>query len=1318
MNAITEQQHDSRGTGPLASPQTTTASVIVQRLTRWQAAIESRLHTQMPLLQTLEEYLLVELRMHFPDGGIDPHFIETLVDAVLRRLIDQTPLVFDHAQDAPHRWPESADRGLDIERLEAIAQAVEGAVSGFLHHYKDYLRRHWRLEAFDASLAQIIKQQMDAHFAFVDSLAQLDPMLTPQALREEIEEQDDAWRHIGQLTALATPAEHAVLQALSRVQGPDWLRWLDESDRGNLQVLQSHALQARGLLDELLDGVGSLRAYARQLAKDYARHELDMEVEPDGIEVQLRWRAVVGQPVKTYDLSELLAAGPVMEDAVSVLLVKHATWRNQPLSPAFISRMLASLDAPAEYLQALSRSYKRAELTDAMLDWFAARMRQSAFIARCAGHLKVSNHAALDALWDVLDGAPTAGTLRVCGLALPNGLHCADLLLFYREGMQGDLLLYAPGKPDGQEWIELPSLRAVSAEAGGWVSTEAGREYLLQQVPVIARDVARAYFTRVLDKPASWDLNHDVRELQAGLRECLERAVAKGLSNHLDFVELQESPRWYAGLPPDSRRVISSLNQQVRVHQQVFDEQLAGYEVFVDFAKRTVMQAIAPYMRSKGVREPVDPATVLFDYRPALSGNARVASLLELAIHGYDDNWGIDDEFGGVRSSVGQDLSKVPSADLALYIRRAYLGEQYARQVRTAFLDGSSAQYLKRRDAYRYLQLATMDRDLRIAYGKSALNADDFQSLSRQVTRLSDSPSTSNSAYEGVAVTREGMISFTVAGHIVLGVYVFACFDPKTAYWLYMPDAPDGVVFRRYLDFSGGAVAQLHDYILERVALTGRSSAARALAALAAGTTRVDTLRERHRVLDISAQFDAFIERTISDVQDITTSRAEMIKAQVIKGVFFAAAPVCMVFPPFALLLDAGSIVASARQAVEAHAQGDSQGALDQWLAAAWGSLFAVLGAASMAALLGRVAMSLKLAVRPVSLAAQRLSNVTRVAARESGPVIQPLRFKTHQAVRTRPDNLQQVTADGIFQGTYRSAPSSSQPRSTYYIRSKGRYFQVREDPYFGGLCLVDASRPTALYKLPIRRTANGKWVHNKVGLRGGDDTVRNLGRVDDLRAAFPGHVTPDVTRGALQGEAVLATFSEAVADNYLFSLNAQTCVIASLYNPVTRAGAVIHFDHNIRALIERSVRDVMRRLGGASKDIRTTLVGGDWLTGADIGEPVRSVMRRQGLRPTWDYWSYSSCLGNTYGVSLDLRSGVTSVFKTSPAQVERYYAPALTIARTGRDPVSVRARAFMARVRSEPLIADARGTVRTRQGRLASEEQLALQAFSMVIPG
>lgn len=567
-----------------------------------------------------------------------------------------------------------------------------------------------------------------------------------------------------------------------------------------------------------------------------------------------------------------------------------------------MSQLLADLDAPAGYLQPLVDQYVRAELKDAMLNWHTARLQQSAFIARCAGHLSTTHHDNLKALWENEASQQSASVLRVAGLALPNTLKCADLLLFYREDTQGtisDLLLYAPGKPDGQEWIELTSLRSVSAEIGGWAKSKAGREYLLLQLNPISRGMAEAFLIGVANKPTSWDLNKDLRGAVVDFRACLEGAVAMGLTNNLKQVELYESPRWYSALSIGPRRTISSLRHEHRVHEQMFNEQLASYEVFVDFAKRTVTQDIASYMRSKGVHEAVDPATVLIDYLPGLAdGRAKVASLLDLAIYGYDDNSGIDNPGRGVRSSVGQDLTQVRSADLAIYVRRAYLGEKYAEHIRAQFLKAEDPAYDRRRDTFYRMLLVKMDRDLRVAHGMSVLSADEFTGLTQIVTLLSSVVSTRSPSNPEDVVSREGLIKFTVGGHVVLGAYVFAYLDAKGANpWLYTPDAPDGVMFRKYRGFSGEVVAQLRDYILERVALSARTEVSRSLVALTAATTHVDTLRELNRVTDIKAEFDAYISRAITDVEDITTSRAEMIMEQVFKGLYFAAIPVCMVYP-------------------------------------------------------------------------------------------------------------------------------------------------------------------------------------------------------------------------------------------------------------------------------------------------------------------------------------------------------------------------------------------------------------------------------------
>lgn len=1305
---------------PAAADSTGTTQAILLRITRWQALIEKRLSSQMSLLEAMEDFALTELRSHYPVGNIDPGFVLALLNAILQKLIDGKTLMYLAIQDAPYRFPGGADPGLPVSRRKAVIQTVDTVSAHFLDQYQKYLREHWATKGEEAAFDRLVVRKLQRYIDDIDALFQADRLagLTLDRLRGQIEKIQDRGARRYRLTALATDSEKKILQAQSFAQLPHWLRVLNQRDRAMLREYQQQTALARAALDDLLQGYGSLRAYARQQAIEYIQLKLDMEVEPDRIDVRLRWHSAVGEPTQNRSLSELLAAGPIGQDFAAVLEVTSGpARRNQLVEPAFVADMLAQQDYPADYLQVLVGLYEREELQNALIDWFTVQLKQSAFIARCAGHLAVDDHDRLEQTWagELLDKP-----LRVAALALPNGMQCADLMVFYRESTAqavDDLVLYAPNKPDGQEWVRLPSLAALTGELWGWTQSESGREYLLQQLAPTAHRTAREYLFAVAASPALWGMSSDLRRAAMAFDECVAAAVKMGLAKNLQQLEEDHSLRWYSALAPDERRRVSSLNQELVVHQQVFNELLGGFEVFVDFARRTVAAAIAPYMRSKNVQEAVDPATVLIDYNPGIVDRKRqsVPSLLDLAIYGYDDNAGIDHPEKGVRSSVGQDLSQVRSADLALYLRRAWLGEKYASEIRGRYLDSRDPAYEPRRFAYRNVLLSKMDRDLRVARSQARLSDPVYFSLVRQVSLLSQLPMPGARLPGASVVASDGVFRFTVRGHVVLGVYVFVCSDPELSWWLYTPDAPDNLALRPYQTLFGEIAGTLHDYLMARTAVAARKTVSRSLHAIAARNQRVDTLYEAQRVSDARSEFNACIERTVTDVEDITTSRAEMIERQVVKGLTFGAAPFCMVFPPFALLLDVVFIAVSAGQAIEAHLEGDVDGALGHWLEAAWGALFAVVGARSTLKLLGSTIRSLKHTTRPVSLLAEPLKTVAPMR-KETLPAIREVRFHARQAVGKTPENLQKVTEEGVFFGTWQTPASATQPQPAYFIRSKVRYYQVRESPHFGGLCLIDARRPAAIYQRPIRLTASGKWTHDRVGLRGGNDQVRNLGQVSNLRSAFPGRVEPVLNRGAMQGEAVVAKFVAGSRDNYLFSLNAQTCVIASMYNPLTKVGAIIHFDHNIRSLVERTVKDVIARLGGSAKEIRATLVGGDWLTGADIGGPVRSVLRQQGLRPTWDYWSYSSCLGNNYAVTLNLKNGVSTVFKTSSSQVERFYTPILQRASHATDAVSKRASNFMQRVRSKPLYENSAGIVVDQTGRRATTEMIQEQAFSMVL--
>ncbi|QXI15124.1 type III effector 1 [Pseudomonas hamedanensis] len=1322
---MTDQQGIAGDTLPTTTEPAGTAQEVLLRVTRWQVMTDKRLGSQMTLLEAIEHFALIELRIHYPDGVIDPGFVISLVDAVLQKLIDGKPLIFVAVRDAPYRWPGGADPGLPADRRETVIRTVDTVAAYCLEQYKQYLHDHWQTKELEPRFDRMIERKLQRYIDDIEKLFHPEQLagLTAARLRDRIEKIQERGARRYRLTSLASPRERKIIEALAFEQLPHWLRVLKEPDRRLLHDHQEQTMQAQAVLDNLLEGYGSLQAYARQRAIDFIQLQLDMQVEPDTTLVRLAWRSAVGERTQNRSLTELLAGGPIGRDFASVAgLASDTPLRNQPLESPFIADMLATQDLPTDYHHELVRQYEREDVKEALSAWFSQRLKQSAFVARCAGHLSVADHERLEQVWD---GEASVTRLRVCGLTLPNGMKCADLLLFYREEAAGgvnDLLLYAPNKPDGQEWVRLPSLMELSGELWGWTQTESGREYLLRQLSPATGDKARAYLFSVSNDPRLWGMSRDIRRGTKTFVDCADDAAQMGLANNLKQVEQDHSPGWYAALGLEARRRISSLNQELEVHQQVLSELLTGYEVFVDFAKRTIAEAITPYLRSRNVLEPVDPATVLIDHsEPGNDYKSKVSSLLDLAIYGYDENRGINHPDRGVRSSVGQDLSQLRSAELALYLRRAYLGDAYAKEIRGKYLESGDPAYDSRRYAYRNVLLSKMDRDLRVARSKDQILETAYIALVRQVSRLSNGELPSGRGSGASIVAHDGVFRFAIRGHIVLGVYVFVWFDPDAASWLYMPDAPDGVTFRRYESFCGETTGALNDYVMSRVATGARQAVSRYLRALTAKNMHVDTLYEWQRVGDCRGEFNACIERAVTDVADITTSRAEVIEKQVVKGLVFAAAPFCIVFPPFALLLDAAFIAASVTQALGAHQEGDTDAALLHWLEASWGALFAMVGAGSAIKLLGQALRSLKQTVRPISLLAERLKSGAPARTKETLPMVREVRFKPKQAVAKAPERLQRVTDDSVFFGTWRSAPSTTQAQPAYYIRHKGKYYQVKKNPHFDGLSLIDAQRPNAIYNRPIRLTPRGKWTHERVGLRGGNDTVRNLGSITDLREAFPGRVSPDPVRGALQGEAVVAKLVDGAADNYLFSVNAQTCVVASLYNPATKIGAVIHIDHNIRSLIKARVDDVVKRIGGEAKDVRATLVGGDWLFGGDIGGVIRSELRRNGVRPTWDYWSYSLCVGNTFGVSLNLRNGVTTVFKHSMDSVRELYNPLSRAAHTlpahmPADNLSQRVLRVEARVASTPLYENRPGVVVDKNGKAVTSEMIHDQAFALVL--
>lgn len=211
------------------------------------------------------------------------------------------------------------------------------------------------------------------------------------------------------------------------------------------------------------------------------------------------------------------------------------------------------------------------------------------------------------------------------------------------------------------------------------------------------------------------------------------------------------------------------------------------------------------------------------------------------------------------------------------------------------------------------------------------------------------------------------------------------------------------------------------------------------------------------------------------------------------------------------------------------------------------------------------------------------------------------------------------------------------------------------------------------------------------------------LGTMDRLEDAFPSRILPDYLRGALPGEGILSAFNARLDDNYLYSLNAQTCIIMTLYNPANTAGAVVHFDHNISSLIDDAVATILAKLDAPrGSGLISTLSGGVWLMGGEsIGETVKNSLRKYDIHPSWQQWSLSPCLVHNYGVVLDLEQGGVDVFEHSISTLDRFLTPLLSEASRSRQsrPEIQRANTFMARFRL-PAIAEGYAGLHYADGR------------------
>lgn len=1304
------------------------ARLSLLQLTRWELWISAFFERQPFFEAFARERLMVHLRTYYPQGDVVPSFPQALLQALLQRMIDGQLPEFDADLHGPLRWlagdvPEE-DGDSWNERQSAVAQIIEGAAAGLLEDYRQSLQRLWadRPAGLDArsAVGERFLGSLDAHCSALTALFSLENIkrFDSETLQQYIEALEERWRQTFDAGGGLPDTDRQQIDALVHAALGDWFAGLAADELDTLRNFQRRHALLREQLRLLLAGVESLSAHARAEIIEHCRLTLGLDIEPDELQVQTRWNHLDYPLTRTLRLADLVAEGPFAPAQEKTrILLRDPGALNQVLPDGFLDELLGMVDPRASYHQRLSERYASAEVFAALYDLNDLRLQQSAFIGLCKGHLSAGAYARVIQVRRENGVGRDGPGDKVTGVSQFPDEPLAQLMLFYHEDDAGQLsgfVLYAPGKPDGQEWVELASLRALAVELGRWLGDGAGTRYLLDRINVRGQRKAEQFFSGVRERADAWDLSRDHRGPQYGYAECSRYLIELGRDNHLEQVAWYEAPRWFAELAPDKRRLIAGLNEDLRLLNEAMQQQVDEQESFLAFSRRNVKAAIAGYLQSCGVTGEVDPETIIFDFFPGLDGSGKVSrTLLDLAMYGYDDNWGLDNPRMPVRSSVGQDLSRVRAAELTTFLRSAWLGERYAESIRGEFLDPGNPRYAQRRALQFELTRTTLLRDVHATHGKQMIDATDRDWLLDEIGRLAEVRAPQDESADNIA--GNGLFRFTLDGRRSTGLYLFRrIVDGVAQDWLYTPQAPDDLTLRKYQSFVGAGHGAMHDWYLQHLRFVDRPLVSDWLVQLARGERTRDTLREGNRVNNFMAEYDEYLENHISDIEAVTKSRREVIVEQVTKGLLYAAFPLSLAFPPLGFVLDAVFLALGSYKAIASHVADDDAAALNHWLGVAAG-----LWGIALPGAWGALANVSRSGLRKVSEASRwnQLTDQARPGIRQGERAAVNV-MDEQRAIKKVPDNLRRMEKGGLWREVYRH--SGEDGRETFYIIDRGRHFQVVHDRDLHTLRLVDPRHPQAQYRVPIRLGSGNRWQFNEqVGVRGGAPTLY-VGQVREVADAFPARTNPLPQRGALQGEGLVARFDPAGSDNYLYSLNIESCVVACLYNPATRSGALIHIDHNIGRLVEEALDSALRGIGRGEGEgrISATLVGGDWLsTGADIGGPIRSALARRGIQANWDHWSYSSCLGNIYGVRLDLAEGTTSVFTSTRSGVQKVIDPILLDASLGgTSDIARRARRFMERFRQEGLVQRRDGEIVTLGGRPATAQQVEAQAFQVTL--
>lgn len=710
---------------------------------------------------------------------------------------------------------------------------------------------------------------------------------------------------------------------------PQWLERASVNEQLHFGELEQQLVASQADLDKQLGSHASVQAYAKNVASQLLQLELGSTLDPDNLMTISRYVFdVAGKRITQEDrrsLTDLLLCGLHEEGRRGSI-----TFEGESLPSGLNQQWLEEVmneDVRAAYGAAYRSVFQRSEVVTTMVRITRDQLLLSAFGAKLQGHL---DDTSLQRVQQAVDGN---ANLVIAPLQLRDDTR--PLLELVAIGSRSpsldDWLLYAPDSPGGQDWYQLPSLRQLSFEIGGWTATSEGSDYLLWHSHALDREAISGYMNQISKLPNLWRGVALAPTPYTGA-EVLNSVVF----NHRAWLVAQEeshTPYGYRTATQQQRQHLTRMNCELRAMKTI-EVREGGFISYERFCHQLIKQQIEEVLLSRGEKVAINPDRIFVEYERGQQ--ITLTRLIADEVHFYSDNAARDGVPRFTEATDHPPLTKLSIHDIAAWSRTLRPGEKYIDMLRATHIDRPKGFFKQR------LYTGIMQRQMSVAILQALFTGrlvrEHFDELMKVVTAF-DSPQPDWPVGESPAnVRHSALFKLHLKGHLIVGAFVFRLHVAgKIEEYLYTPDAPDGRELRPFKDFVSAVKTRgLGDYFYNRAFGKYQPQVGTYLTDLeqVANFTEAPILEKNSRVTDLYWCYYDVLTKVISDVDEKTQSLEEIIISLVNSAVVSAVSVISIVYAPVGIALSVALFTQNLVQGVHAYTEGNRTKALKHYVKA------------------------------------------------------------------------------------------------------------------------------------------------------------------------------------------------------------------------------------------------------------------------------------------------------------------------------------------------------------------------------------------------